>query len=709
MLNGKLSKATIISLLPRIIPPTVVFIVTLACGLGYTSMQPKLYQGSARIWIQMSGIPLSVSSEGGSGAQVLQSPLTSGGENALNTACEVIGSEAVMTACHEALLKKLPASKCPPIWALQMVNASVVKDADIVKITYVSPDPQVAVAVVSAVVDAFFRENNIQTAGNAAQSKVYLEKQLKEAREKYKKTREDLRRFQEANQTVDLAAQTGGMLDQRSDLEKSLAETRQLIASKDSKLKYLEQHLGFGSEDVMTVDAISKDEMLIGLRKTIAEDEVKIVDLSSKYQEEHPRMKRLRSAVNAAQQSMATRLKELMGKQSPNLTSEPVAASSHIRDEMLGEMVQLKAEQVADKQRQAALEKMLLGINGKLSQVPSQQLGLADLVRADEVASSSLTAIEKELQTVSMTESVAMGTSNLQVIDHPEASDMTSSAQKIAVLISLALAALTAFAQHLLDPRIRSIKDLPRLLPAPIEAWIPTLAPGARIVDILNSLQRLRISIKNLAAGGRKLVVVSSPNAKDGKSTVAYGLALSLSKSGQRVLLIDANLQRPGMHILCKQQASPGLADYLNAPSEAQALHSVHRINQNLLFIPAGQVSPDSHALSTAAFKSLLEQFDSEVDVFLIDTSDAGQNLNSLKLPEIETAVIVIVRLGHTLRRSLQLLAAQLKMQPSCEYVTVINDADEQTIASNLVTLLVSCQQDAPEPVQQPASASALW
>lgn len=690
------------SLPAKIALPLIVLGAALSVAAVRTAQIPKQYQATARIWVQTRGADMNGN---GTGAQYLSSPLTTG-MNALATACEVIKSEAVVTAAREQTAQTVPAKFCPS--AAEMngnLKIELVKDADIIKLNYVCGNDKIALTCLQSFIDAFFHENTVAMVGNATKSKFYLQKQLEEAKALSQKTHNNLRQFQEATQTINLEAQSGSLLSEKDDLEKEIIQVQQMADAQKRKLQFLEKQLGFSGSDVMNVDALAKDTILKGLRMTIAEYEVKLVDLRAKYQEEHPKMKRLRAALDEAKQAMANRTKELIGSAASNTNISSDLGDSEVRGKMLDEMVQIQASEVASAQRLASLQSVLASVKGKLAQIPKQQVGLAELVRADAVATDSLAGVEKELQNVILTESVAMGVSNLKVIDRPQVSECTPNVASSGLLTAFGLAFFVAVLQYVFDPKALRIGQITGRLRLPIEAWFPKLKTGASIAQTLVPLQKLRMTIQNWSNQGEKVVMVTSADTHDGKSTIAYALALTLSENGSRVMLIDANLSHPTLHIFCREQASPGLADFMEEPSAEQAEESVRVVNDRLMLIPAGRIDPDNNPIGSAAFNSLLKYFDPKVDVFLIDSPRAGSSLNELILPKTETHLLVVARIGKTLLGSMKTLAAQLAMLPTAESFLIINDVSERTLAANVTSSAPAAAAQAVALAPQPVAA----
>ena len=117
-----------------------------------------------------------------------------------------------------------------------------------------------------------------------------------------------------------------------------------------------------------------------------------------------------------------------------------------------------------------------------------------------------------------------------------------------------------------------------------------------------------------------KVIQVTSPNASDGKSTVAANLAICIAQSGKRILLIDADLRKPRQHKVFGLQPKVGLASVI--AGEAEWKDAVHATPvPGLSLMPCGP-HPQNPAelLTQPRFKELLDALREEYDFVLIDT-----------------------------------------------------------------------------------------
>ncbi|HUQ87460.1 MAG TPA: CpsD/CapB family tyrosine-protein kinase [Vicinamibacterales bacterium] len=121
-------------------------------------------------------------------------------------------------------------------------------------------------------------------------------------------------------------------------------------------------------------------------------------------------------------------------------------------------------------------------------------------------------------------------------------------------------------------------------------------------------------------ASGVRSVMVTSALPSEGKTLTATNLALTLSESYQRrVLLIDADLRRPRMREMFALPSAEGLTDSLAQPREGKL--PVQQITPRLWVLTSGHVLPDPMSLLVSpAMKQLIDDAKESFDWVVVDT-----------------------------------------------------------------------------------------
>ena len=164
------------------------------------------------------------------------------------------------------------------------------------------------------------------------------------------------------------------------------------------------------------------------------------------------------------------------------------------------------------------------------------------------------------------------------------------------------------------------------------------------------------------AANGLKVVMIASAVAGEGKTLTASNLALTLSESYQRnVLLVDADLRRPSIHTVFKVVGSPGLADGLMSVEDRKL--PLHVISPRLTILPAGTPSSDPMAgLTSTRMRYLLDEAREAFDWVIIDTPPVGLLTDANLLAAMVDGIVLVVKAGSTpyglVRRAVDMIGA---------------------------------------------------
>jgi len=207
---------------------------------------------------------------------------------------------------------------------------------------------------------------------------------------------------------------------------------------------------------------------------------------------------------------------------------------------------------------------------------------------------------------------------------------------------------------------------------AAIERLVVARTAGPLLVEQFRSL-----AATLLQAGGEqplRSVVVTSASPGDGKTHVAVNLALTLSDSyRRRVLLIDADLRRPSLHLLFRIHYDRGLGEALKATTAEKP--ATVQISETLTLLPGGQAEPNPlGGLSSDRMKRIVEDAASRFDWVIVDSPPVGGLADGRLVSEAVDAAILVVRAGVT--RFPDLKSAVEMMGPERILGIVLNAVD---------------------------------
>jgi len=152
-----------------------------------------------------------------------------------------------------------------------------------------------------------------------------------------------------------------------------------------------------------------------------------------------------------------------------------------------------------------------------------------------------------------------------------------------------------------------------------------------------------------------RALTIASPEPGEGKTAVVSNLGIALAEVNQRVLMIDGDLRKPRLHEIFEVTRQHGLSDILkdNTPLDGNPLDGSVRATavENLFLLPSGTKSNGaSNLLYSARMSELLELFKKQFDMVLIDTPPMMQIPDARILGRMSDAVILVVRAGKTMR-----------------------------------------------------------
>ena len=172
-----------------------------------------------------------------------------------------------------------------------------------------------------------------------------------------------------------------------------------------------------------------------------------------------------------------------------------------------------------------------------------------------------------------------------------------------------------------------------------------------------------------------KVIVVTSSDPGEGKSTTAGNLALSMAQDDKKVILIDCDLRKPSLHKKFKISNLVGLSDVIIGKTDL--IKAVYRHNKNLVLLTSGKIPPNpSEMLSSKTMENLLETLKESFDYIILDTPPVQAVTDSQILSTKADGTILVVRAEKTKRDSVQNAVNLLKKVNANIIGTVLNGVD---------------------------------
>lgn len=358
-----------------------------------------------------------------------------------------------------------------------------------------------------------------------------------------------------------------------------------------------------------------------------------------------------------------------------------------------------------EQNRQSFIDEQLTTLQNDISQtkdeIETKKLELGNLNSASQISSTEqeIRALENKLSTLqdtyaSLLSSSSKGALNtLSVIEPAEIPARPIGPNNLvtsflAMVVGFFLAAAGIYVFEWLDQTLHNAEEANRILNVPLLGEIPRMAKEDNAMSFVNdqpfspitdAFRSLRNNLEFLDLGTNvKTILVTSPGVSEGKTTIAINLALSLSKTNKRVILMDADFYQSRIQEKFAFDKRGGLGDILESQNPSISDHFVSLFNGQLYLLPSGKrPNNPSELLSSPAAENILSTLKKASDIIIIDgppfiTSDA------FVLASKADGVLVVVSPGRSRRDVLRKAKEQMNFAKARVLGYVLNGSTKR-------------------------------
>lgn len=252
-------------------------------------------------------------------------------------------------------------------------------------------------------------------------------------------------------------------------------------------------------------------------------------------------------------------------------------------------------------------------------------------------------------------------TLQVSVVAAPELPTEPSSPDVLLVLAAgllggLVLGGVVAVVRDRLDTSVRDDETAAEASGAPVLGLVPdvedvdTLADGLPSSSpVTEAFQAVRTNLQFVSVGSKpRVLMVTSADQAEGKTTTAIRLAQTLAGTGQRVLLVEADVRRPRITKYLGAISGAGLTNVLvETAGFDDVVQSVGEPGLDLL--AAGPLPPNpSELLGGEGMRHLLAELSARYDVVLVDAPPLLPVADSVGMSALVDGVLLCVRWGTT-------------------------------------------------------------
>jgi succinoglycan biosynthesis transport protein ExoP len=533
----------------------------------------------------------------------------------------------------------------------------IIPNSRLVQISYTHPDPRLATEIVNALVRTFVEENFKTKYESVTQTSEWLSTELADLQLKVQTSEEKLVRYQKEHSIL-------GVDEKQNIVTAKLDElNRQLTAAQTDRIQKESNYRLAASGELTAFAKTSREgmsSMLEKLREKEADLDTQRALATTQFGSGYPKVVELDNQLKQVRTDLA---------------AEETRSQQETRDEYL---VALQRENLLatafERQKQLA---------NQLNESAIEYTGLKRDAESNRQLYQDLLQRLKEAGV-----SAGLRSSNIRVVDvaRTPTSPITPNVPRnleVGFLFGLACGVGLAFVLESMDTSIRNmdevgaISTLPALGTIPLQlsgngslhkrlktvsadtekSESPALVTYARPrSEAAEAYRALRTSILLSSFGAPpKVILITSAVPQEGKTTISANSALVLAQRGSRVLLIDADLRRPGIDKLFGFRSRGGLSTLISGVDRMEDVVVPYPQVPNLWILPSGPIPPQPvELLSSTVMKDCIIRWRSEFDHIIIDTPPCLSVTDAVVLSPEADRIILVARAGKTTKAALR-------------------------------------------------------
>lgn len=514
-----------------------------------------------------------------------------------------------------------------------------VRLSQLVKISFESSDPGLAMRAANAIVAAYI-ENDLDARYQMTRdASVWLQGRLSSLKEKLTQSEEALQSYREQKGIADVKGQAqSGAASGVQQITLQLVQARVRRAEAENAYKLIKNATETGALE--SLPSVQRSPIVAEAKRQESEADRKMSEVSQRYGNSHPKYVQAQGELATARENVKRQIDVVVA----------------------GVAQELEAARGTER----ALEATLASARGSIVQLNRQEFGLTVLERE---ADSNRQMYEMFIKRGKETNVAGdLQTTIARVIDPAKLPGGPVRPKRVqTVVIALILGALVGIMIALLldrlDNTLKNTEDVETRLKQPLLTALPKLKPeelehtigGTQtLLAAPNSLYseairtaRTGVLLSSVDSAKRVLLVTSSVSG-EGKTTFAVNLALAHAHT-QKTLLIDADLRRPSVgKTFGLEPSATGLSDLV--AGTAKFADCLHRLKDtNLVIICSGPIPPNPlELLHSERFKQTIKMLTEHFDIIVIDSPPVELVSDALVIAAQVTGVLFVVRAMST-------------------------------------------------------------
>ena len=520
----------------------------------------------------------------------------------------------------------------------------------LLEVSFESTDPQAAARILNAHLDNYIEQNYKSRYEATTDASKWLQSELDELSVKVRRSEDARIEYERNNQIWAVDDKNNNVTTQRlADLNKELTDAQSDSLKKQALFEFAK------SGEVDAVPAIRDNTVLTSLQEKRAELAVQYTDAVNQYGPNFPKVQRLQLQIKELDEEMVKERK--------------------------GIVAQLESDYREAKQHEDLLTRALDEQKAEVNLMSEKMIQYNILKREAEANKALYDSLQTKLKEAQI--SSGLKSSNIRIVDPaivPSGAARPAKTRNIALafLVGLVGGIGLALLREYLDNTVKTPDDIETLARLPSLAVVPAFGGSAvkrsgllkgasengfdkRIELVAQHLPKSQTSeafralrtalLLSQPDHPPQVILVTSALPREGKTTAAANLAVTLAQLGDKTVLLDADLRKPGVGRLLNLGSGKyaGMSSYLAGVSSLDLVTVPHPAIPNLAAIPTGPLPPNpADLLSSHKLAEAIAELRTKYKFIVIDSPPIMAATDAVILSVQADGVLLVVRSGET-------------------------------------------------------------